>query len=195
MVSVAETSSSSVSDIITQNIGSSSESSSTVSSEASKPQQQQVPAFTWLVKPCFIYKDEYKDCKSFRARFNQYFVDGKTSDCTGWKEDYDNCVLWEDKDDVDALNKVIASEKKRVQKRLKAHYANDVWEQRSEPPANWNSELPKWITKEYEGSFLKKKADDLKSGEEKLGPISGSRAGERASHGEGEGTSSSCSIV
>ncbi|ODM98261.1 hypothetical protein Ocin01_08406 [Orchesella cincta] len=194
MASVADTSSPSVSNLIAQNIGgsSSSESSPSVSSESTE-KTQKLPMFTWMVKPCFIYKEEYKDCKSFKARFHQYFVDGKSADCSGWKEDYDNCILWEDKDNIDALNKVIESEKTRVKKRLRAHYDNDIWEHRTEPPSNWNSELPESIKKDYENSFLKKKADELKSGEEKLGPISGSEAGDRLADSKGEG--SSCSIV
>lgn len=50
-----------------------------------------------------MYKDEYKDCKSFKARFHQYFVDGKSAECDQWKTDYENCQLWEDDQDSNAL--------------------------------------------------------------------------------------------
>ncbi len=63
---------------------------------------------------------------------------------------------------------VIDSEKLRVRARLRAHYSNNVWEQRTSPPPDWNKELPEAIKKEYKNSFLKKKSDDLKNGTEKL---------------------------
>lgn len=42
-----------------------------------------------------IYKAEYDDCTSIRARFNQYFIFGETLDCNQWKTDYLNCYEWE----------------------------------------------------------------------------------------------------
>lgn len=42
-----------------------------------------------------IYKSEYDDCVSTRARFHQYFVFGEQIDCTQWKTDYLNCYQWE----------------------------------------------------------------------------------------------------
>lgn len=51
------------------------------------------------LKPCDMYKEEYSDCKCMRARFNQYFIYGETSDCSQWKVDYENCKLWKSKND------------------------------------------------------------------------------------------------
>lgn len=48
------------------------------------------------VRPCISYRDEYRDCTSFRGRFQQYFVHGKTEDCLPWKSDYENCLRWKD---------------------------------------------------------------------------------------------------
>jgi len=66
---------------------------------------------------------------------------------------------------------VIESEKSRIRARLTGHYANDVWRSRKEPPQDWNAPLPPDITKEYESSFLKVKADDIKEGRDTLGDV------------------------
>lgn len=42
-----------------------------------------------------MYKAEYDDCTSIRGRFDQYFVFGKSIDCTQWNTDYLNCYQWE----------------------------------------------------------------------------------------------------
>lgn len=47
------------------------------------------------VRPCMIYKDEYDDCTSVKARFHQYFIFGETLDCSQWKTDYRNCYQWQ----------------------------------------------------------------------------------------------------
>lgn len=44
-----------------------------------------------------IYKAEYDDCTSIRARFNQYFIFGEMLDCNQWKIDYSNCYDWQEK--------------------------------------------------------------------------------------------------
>lgn len=41
-----------------------------------------------------IYKSEYDDCVSIKARFNQYFTFGKYLDCNQWNTDYHNCYQW-----------------------------------------------------------------------------------------------------
>lgn len=60
------------------------------------------PTLLFQIRECEMYKDEYKDCTSFRARFQQYFVYGETLDCNQWKKDYDNCCKWESKRDMKA---------------------------------------------------------------------------------------------
>lgn len=42
-----------------------------------------------------MYKAEYDDCASIRARFNQYFIFGEMLDCNQWKTDYANCYEWQ----------------------------------------------------------------------------------------------------
>lgn len=59
---------------------------------------------------------------------------------------------------------VIESEIIRVRSRLRAHAANDVWEDRECPPADWTKELPSHIQAEYKGTFLQFKADELREG-------------------------------
>lgn len=47
------------------------------------------------MRPCMMYKDEYDDCTSIKARFHQYFIFGETIDCNQWKTDYNNCYQWQ----------------------------------------------------------------------------------------------------
>lgn len=42
-----------------------------------------------------MYKDEYDDCTSIKARFHQYFIFGEILDCEQWKTDYHNCYQWQ----------------------------------------------------------------------------------------------------
>ncbi|XP_078039972.1 synaptic plasticity regulator PANTS [Augochlora pura] len=108
----------------------------------------------WMIKPCEIYKEEYKDCKSIRARFHQYFVFGESIDCTQWKTDYNNCYIWEKYKSEKAFGNLIDSEKNRRMTRLQAHYANNVWERRDKPPEDWNAPLPEWLQRKAENSYL-----------------------------------------
>ncbi|CAG7631507.1 unnamed protein product [Allacma fusca] len=127
--------------------------------------------YIWMTKPCGFYKEEYKDCKSFKERFNQYFIYGEMQDCAQWNEDYNNCRAWNDAKDKESLEKLVASEKNRVRTRLQNHYRNNVWENRETPPEDWNKELPPEIMKEYEGSYLLAMKNDLENGVNKPLPL------------------------
>ncbi|CAK9820441.1 UPF0545 protein C22orf39 homolog [Anthophora plagiata] len=116
----------------------------------------------WMIRPCLIYKEEYRDCKSIRARFHQYFVFGKTIDCNQWKTDYNNCQQWNNKKSKEAYDKLIESEKKRRLERLKGHYGNNVWQKRDKPPENWNAPLPEWIETRRKDSYLYCLSEKLK---------------------------------
>ncbi|XP_072761850.1 synaptic plasticity regulator PANTS [Anoplolepis gracilipes] len=120
----------------------------------------------WMVRPCMIYKAEYDDCSSIRARFNQYFIFGETLDCSQWKADYVNCYEWEKNKSEKAYEQLIASEKQRRKERLRAHYENDVWEKRQRPPENWNAPLPEWMRKEFENSYLHIRNQEMKQNKE-----------------------------
>ncbi|XP_017757705.1 PREDICTED: UPF0545 protein C22orf39 homolog [Eufriesea mexicana] len=111
--------------------------------------------YEWMIKPCAIYKDEFKDCSSIRARFHQYFIFGEILDCKQWKKDYINCCQWEKNKNKEAYNELIANERERRFKRLKGHYGNNVWEKRDKPPENWNAPLPTWLEERNKNSYLK----------------------------------------
>ncbi|XP_054287312.1 UPF0545 protein C22orf39 homolog [Macrosteles quadrilineatus] len=113
-----------------------------------------------------MYDDEYSDCTSIRGRFQQYFVFGKFENCDEWKHDYNNCLKWKREKDVDAAEKVIASEEARRQVRLDPHYKNPVWENRSQPPADWNKPLPAFLEEQQKDTFLYVKAIDMREGKE-----------------------------
>lgn len=100
-----------------------------------------------------------------RGRFQQYFVHGKFVDCQHWKIDYDDSLLYERKDDANAGMRIIRSEKKRRDARMAAHYGNNVWTKRTEPPADWNKPLPEWLEKRNENTFLAIKSKEMLSGE------------------------------
>ncbi|XP_012235750.1 synaptic plasticity regulator PANTS [Linepithema humile] len=120
----------------------------------------------WMVRPCVVYKDEYDDCTSIRARFNQYFIFGQMLDCNQWNTDYRNCYQWRKYNSDEAYNELIKSEKQRRLKRLRAHYANDVWEKREKPPENWNAPLPEWMQKDFQNSYLHIRNEEMKEGKE-----------------------------
>lgn len=70
----------------------------------------------WMIKPCELYDEEYSDCTSIKARFHQYFVFGKTSDCKHWKEASFNCYRWRDKKDLKARVKLSLTIERKKQK-------------------------------------------------------------------------------
>ncbi|XP_008548060.1 uncharacterized protein LOC103571624 [Microplitis demolitor] len=115
----------------------------------------------WMLKPCHMYEEEYKDCKSLRGRFYQYYVHGEQLDCTQWKRDYQNCQKWRKKQDEVAYNDLVESVKKRRLERLKSHVANDTWTRRTKPPEDWNEPLPEWMVKKNEGTFLAAKQKSI----------------------------------
>ncbi|XP_063700862.1 synaptic plasticity regulator PANTS [Culicoides brevitarsis] len=117
---------------------------------------------TWQIRPCDVYYEEYKDCKSIKARFQQYFVHGEPTDCMPWRRDYDNCTKFLKSKDLKAARALIESEKERRRERFKGHYANDVWTRRDKPPENWSAPLPEAISKDYEKSYLYMKSREMK---------------------------------
>lgn len=116
---------------------------------------EQPTPLAWMCRPCEWYKDEYKECKKILSRLHQYFIFGKSIDCSQWNTDYQNCMDYRSKKSVDSLQRVIDSEMKRVRIRKQAQDANDVWEARTSPPTEmWNLPLPKWLTSYHKGSLL-----------------------------------------
>ncbi|KAL0129274.1 hypothetical protein PUN28_004165 [Cardiocondyla obscurior] len=120
--------------------------------------------YEWMLRPCMVYKDEYDECTSVRARFHQYFIFGETLDCNQWKTDYNNCYQWQKYKSEEAYDQLLKSEKERRAKRLHAHYQNDVWEKREKPPENWNAPLPEWMQKEFQNSYLHIRNEEMKNG-------------------------------
>ncbi|CAD7013782.1 unnamed protein product [Ceratitis capitata] len=117
----------------------------------------------WSIRPCSVYKDEYDDCTSIKARFHQYFIYGENVDCSQWKKDYDNCERYVNSNgnDVAAGEAVINSEAERRRKRLEAHYSNTTWKKRTHPPEDWSKPLPEWLAKKNENTFLEVKQMEL----------------------------------
>ncbi|XP_059620744.1 UPF0545 protein C22orf39 homolog [Phlebotomus argentipes] len=140
------------------------EQSSTFSSQLSDERVRD--NLMWASRPCFLYKHEFSDCKSYKARFNQYFIYGESIDCSQWGKDYEDCLKYEEKDDLAAARRLLDSEAERRQKRMEAHKANDVWKKRSTPPTDWNAPLPEWFTKTNENTFLALKSKELQDGVE-----------------------------
>ncbi|XP_028165298.1 synaptic plasticity regulator PANTS [Ostrinia nubilalis] len=120
----------------------------------------------WLIRDCSLYEDEYDECTSFRGRFHQYFIYGRTLDCNQWKRDHDNCCKWVNKKDVKAAEAVINSEKARRMERLRAHYRNDTWKKRDAPPEDWAKPLPEWMVKRDENTLLAIKAKEIREGKD-----------------------------
>jgi hypothetical protein len=106
--------------------------------------------------------EEFRDCRSIKGRFQQYFVHGDSLDCASWEHDFEDCLKYEDKNDLKAAKRVIDNETLRRKERLKNHYSNNVWKKRDAPPEDWAKPLPEHLTKGYENSFLDLKSKELK---------------------------------
>ncbi|KAH8267368.1 hypothetical protein KR026_001069 [Drosophila bipectinata] len=117
----------------------------------------------WAIRPCHLYKDEYDDCTSFKARFHQYFIFGKDTDCSQWLTDYRNCERFQQSNgnDIAAGSAVVKSEEQRRLTRLRAHFANDTWQKRKVPPQDWAAPLPDWMEKRNENTYLEIKQKEL----------------------------------
>ncbi|CAL1543341.1 unnamed protein product [Lymnaea stagnalis] len=96
-----------------------------------------LPEDIWLVRPCEVYKDEYRDCKSLWTRLYQHYTDGIQQDCTQWLTNFNNCMAFRNTKDFLAAEALIAVERERRNHRLKLARMNDVWEYRTKPPAEW----------------------------------------------------------
>ena len=89
-------------------------------------------------------------------------VHGEFLDCKYLSDNYTDCKLGTGKNnDEEAVKRVIAREKERVEKRLADHKNNDVWERRTSPPENWNTPLPFKLKKMNEESLFKEYQDNL----------------------------------
>ncbi|XP_073982971.1 synaptic plasticity regulator PANTS [Rhodnius prolixus] len=121
----------------------------------------------WMIRPCVLYAEEYKDCKSIRSRFHQRFVYGTFLDCNQWKTDYDNCLKWTEDNNQKACKDLVESEVLRRIERLKAHNDNDTWEKRTSPPTTWNDPLPEWMEEKLKYSYLKEKSVKVSNETEK----------------------------
>jgi len=132
----------------------------------SEKKEEKEDLYEWMLRPCVIYKDEYDDCTSIRARFNQYFIFGQTLNCDQWKTDYHNCYQWQKNKSREAYDELIKSEKKHRLERLLPHYQNNVWEKREKPPENWNTPLPEWMQKQFEKSYLSIRNQEMKENKE-----------------------------
>lgn len=109
-----------------------------------------------------MYEEEYKDCTSLKSRFHQYFIHGKSVDCNQWKHDYSSCLRYErDTSDWKSANEVINSEIDRRTIRMQAHYENNIWRKRINPPADWNKPLPDWLIKKNQNTYLNVRASEI----------------------------------
>ncbi|XP_042896271.1 synaptic plasticity regulator PANTS [Parasteatoda tepidariorum] len=128
--------------------------------------QSNLPEGAWKVRPCEWYLEEYKDCKSLKAQFHQYFIFGERTDCSQWQIDYKNCLQFRKNEDTKFLEPIIESEKERAKLREDAVKLNDVWEyrDRESPPDNWNSPMPDWMLKNKENSLLIETQNKLNEG-------------------------------
>ncbi|XP_031631321.1 UPF0545 protein C22orf39 homolog [Contarinia nasturtii] len=138
----------------------------TVVNEKKVKHQEIYDKYSEWIRPCSIYKDEFKECKSFKGRFNQYYVFGEYLNCDQWRDDYNNCQKHSWFDDKEAGTSVIQSELSRRAARLKAHYDNDVWTKREHPPSDWNKPLPAFLAERSKYSYLTLKATELNEEEQ-----------------------------
>ncbi|KAG5676280.1 hypothetical protein PVAND_006128 [Polypedilum vanderplanki] len=124
--------------------------------------ENEVKQNSWKMRPCTFYKEEYKECRSIKGRFQQYFVNGDILDCSSWQHDLNDCINFEEKGDFRSAKRVIDNENLRRKERMQGHWENDVWKKRSKPPDDFNKPLPDFITKRYENSYLEAKSKEMK---------------------------------
>lgn len=117
--------------------------------------------FLAQIRDCSVYNEEYKECKSLKSRFNQYFIYGHYLSCDQWRLDYNNCQRYAWREDKEAARELITSELNRRTKRLTAHYDNDVWKKREHPPDDWEKPLPDFMEERNKSSFLEIKTNEL----------------------------------
>ena len=55
------------------------------------------------VRKCECYLGEYRNCWRPVGRIHQYYLYGEASDCSKWKENYDDCLSWRVSQKEDAL--------------------------------------------------------------------------------------------
>lgn len=67
----------------------------------------------------------------------------------------------------EAATLLIESELSRRAARLKAHYDNDIWTKREQPPSDWNKPLPEFLAERSKTSYLAQKSEEMKKDEEK----------------------------
>ena len=84
-----------------------------------------------------------------------FSVNGKYEDCSVKKNVVNDCNALSGSYDEEAAQRLIDFEEKRIAARLQAHFDNDVWEKRTEPPEDWNKPLPEALAKLAENSLLK----------------------------------------
>lgn len=96
-----------------------------------------------------------------KSRFNQYFIFGHYLSCDQWRIDYNNCQKYSWREDKEAARELIVSELDRRTKRMKAHFDNDIWKKREQPPDDWSKPLPEFMEKRNENSYLEVKSKEF----------------------------------
>lgn len=88
--------------------------------------------------------------------------------CDQWRDDYNNCQKLSWFKNKEAAELIIQSELSRRAERLKAHYGNDTWIKRENPPTDWAKPLPAFMEERNKDTYLAAKVQEMKDEEEKL---------------------------
>jgi len=107
-----------------------------------------------LVHSCDIYEMEYDHCKRRRSRVHQKFVDGQKQDCNVFKQLFEECKNYDLNGDAKSGQFLVNYEKAQRRGRQMALLQNNVWDLRTEPPADFNAELPEYLQKRQKGTHL-----------------------------------------
>ncbi|KAI0213125.1 hypothetical protein LSAT2_001890 [Lamellibrachia satsuma] len=106
---------------------------------------ENIKADVWMIRPCEVYHDEYRECKSWKGRFHQYYIHGTTLDCADWQQDLKNCLEYRHTASLQAAEELLKSERTRREVRLSKARNNDIWEYRTSPPDTWSAPLPEYL--------------------------------------------------
>lgn len=108
----------------------------------------------WRIRECRDYEYEHVTCDTWGNRLQARYLGKEPEDCSQWKDNFDDCMLWASNADENAAKRIIEREGVRLAERMKAHYENDVWEKRDSPPKNWSAPLPPHLQEKIDGSYL-----------------------------------------
>ncbi|XP_001634155.2 UPF0545 protein C22orf39 homolog isoform X1 [Nematostella vectensis] len=84
---------------------------------------------------CLKFFEKWRFCSSSSNQFHQYYIYGKFKDCSVYKDDMQNCVVYKTTKSETSKQALIEAMRRDEIKFTSA----DIWERRENPSEYWNS--------------------------------------------------------